>query len=132
MVADVSGDGVPDVLFGRGLGGDLPGTGGATYDPPFYIGTGPVPANVLTENLPGQRASQGVPDIFAPEYSGGVMVLVSLTKQNAISGWRPGQPPRAALSGRKLGPVRLFPVLVLPAFFCRCETLEKGRYNPHE
>jgi len=81
VVADVNGDGVPDVAF---LDGDtlaiFLGAGGATYDPPFYIGTGPVPAHVLTENLHGQRASKGLPDIVAPDYSGGVMVLINLTK----------------------------------------------------
>jgi hypothetical protein len=81
MVADVNGDGIPDIaeLEGDTLAIYL-GAGGATYAPPFYIGTGPSPGSVLTENLHGQRASKGLPDIVAPDNSGGIMVLTNQTK----------------------------------------------------
>ena len=50
------------------------------YATPFYIGTGPSPSTILVENLHGQSASTGLPDIVAPDNSGGVMVLLNLTK----------------------------------------------------
>ena len=81
VVADVNGDGIPDVLA---LGYDTLAVyldeGSATYASPFYIGTGPSPANILVENLHGQSPSAGRPDIVAPDYSGGVTVLLNLTK----------------------------------------------------
>jgi hypothetical protein len=81
MVADLNGDGIPDILD---LEGDTLqiylGIGNATYESPFYIGTGPSPASILTANLHGQAATKGLPDIVAPDYSGGVMVLINTTK----------------------------------------------------
>ena len=81
IVADVNGDGIPDILQ---LESDTLeiylGKGDATYATPFYIGTGPSPGSVLTENLHGQSPSAGLPDIVAPDYSGGVMVLINRTK----------------------------------------------------
>ena len=56
------------------------GEGGATYATPFYIGTGPIPGAILTENLHGQPASKGLADFVAPDYSGGVVVLINLTR----------------------------------------------------
>jgi hypothetical protein len=81
LVADVNGDGIPDVLV---LGSDTIevylGQGSATYASPFAIGTGPVPGSLLAETLHGQPPSAGVPDIVVPDYSGGVRVLINLTK----------------------------------------------------
>jgi hypothetical protein len=81
MVADVNGDGIPDIAI---LEADTIeiclGKGDGTYATPFYIGTGPSPGMMLVENLHGQSPSAGLPDIVAPDYSGGVMVLLNLTQ----------------------------------------------------
>jgi hypothetical protein len=81
VVADVNGDGIPDVLT---LGADTLavylGEGSFTYASPFNIGTGPSPANILVEDLHGQAPKTGLPDIVAPDFSGGVIVLLNLTK----------------------------------------------------
>jgi hypothetical protein len=78
-VADINGDGIPDIIS---LGLNSPviylGEGNATYAAPFYVGVGPAPGQILVESLHGQ--SSGVPDIIAPDASGGVMVLLNLTK----------------------------------------------------
>jgi hypothetical protein len=41
---------------------------------------GPAPGFILTENLHGQSPAAGIPDIVAPDTSGGVMVLINKTK----------------------------------------------------
>jgi len=56
------------------------GNGDATFTTWFDIGTGPSPTGLLVANLHGQAASAGLPDIVAPDASGGVMVLVNTTK----------------------------------------------------
>jgi hypothetical protein len=80
-VADVNGDGIPDLLV---TGFDTLtvslGEKGVKYATPFYIGTGPAPNDILVANLHGQSATKGLPDIVAPDGSGGVMVLTNLTK----------------------------------------------------
>jgi FG-GAP-like repeat len=79
-VADVNGDGIPDLLI---LGDDTLdvylGEGNAKYATPFGIGIGPSPDGLLLENLHGQSSKAGLPDIVAPDSSGGVMVLFNLT-----------------------------------------------------
>jgi hypothetical protein len=55
------------------------GEGGATYAAPVSIGTGPSPGSILVENLHGQSATAGIPDIVEPDSSGGVMVLLNFT-----------------------------------------------------
>ena len=82
IVADVNGDGIPDVLA---LGFDTlavyVGEGGAKFpSSPINIGTGPDPNNILVANLHGQSANAGLPDIVETDGSGGVMVLLNLTK----------------------------------------------------
>jgi len=81
MVADLNGDGIPDIAV---LGADtlaiFLGTGGATYAAPFDIGTGPSPGSLLVANVHGQPASAALPDIVAPDSSGGVMTLINQTK----------------------------------------------------
>jgi hypothetical protein len=39
-----------------------------------------MPSSLLAENLHGQSPSAGLPDIVVPDYSGGVRVLLNLTK----------------------------------------------------
>jgi hypothetical protein len=81
LVTDVNGDGILDigVLAGETLEIYL-GEGSATYATPFAIGTGPSPGSILTEDLHGQSPTGGLPDIVAPDTSGGVMVLFNLTQ----------------------------------------------------
>jgi peptidyl-prolyl cis-trans isomerase C len=56
------------------------GKGDGTFQAPFYIGAGPNPGGILVENLHGQPASAGRPDLVAPDQSGGVMVLINTSK----------------------------------------------------
>jgi hypothetical protein len=80
VVADVNGDGVPDILvLGFDTLGVYLGEGGAEYETPFFIGLGPDPVSVLVANLHGQTHS-GLPDIVAPDGNAGVMTLLNLTK----------------------------------------------------
>ncbi len=82
MVADVNGDGIPDVgvlasdtlLVYLGEGGTS-----ASYAAPFGVGTGPSPGSILVENLHGQSKAADLPDIVIPDLSGGVTVLLNLT-----------------------------------------------------
>ena len=80
-VADVNGDGIPDVLA---TGSDTLyiylGVGDGTYANPLVVGTGPSPGSILVENLHGQSPVAGLPDIVIPDTSGGVMVLGNLTQ----------------------------------------------------
>jgi hypothetical protein len=75
---------IPDVLtLGDETLAVYLGEGDMTYASPFYIGTGPSQANILVEDLHGQSPKSGLPDIVAPDTSGGVMVLLNLTKPSA-------------------------------------------------
>ncbi len=81
MVADVNGDGIPDIaLLAGGTVQIYLGLGNATYGTPFYLGTGPSPGTIFPANLHGQRASKGLPDLVAPDETGGVEVLLNTTK----------------------------------------------------
>jgi hypothetical protein len=82
QIGDVNGDGIPDLLLpaGGGIGIAL-GTGKGTFYNPFIIGAGPGLSQVLLQNLHGQSATAGLPDIVAPDdLKQGVMVLLNLTK----------------------------------------------------
>jgi len=80
-VADLNGDGIPDILLQWGDTIDVHlGEPGANYAPTFSIGTGPAPGSVIFEDLHGQAPSAGLPDIVVPDYSGGVTVLINKTK----------------------------------------------------
>ncbi|HXM39772.1 MAG TPA: VCBS repeat-containing protein [Bryobacteraceae bacterium] len=80
-IADVNGDGIPDVLVpGYNTVAVYVGKGNATYEGPRYVGTGPSSAGLLLENLHGQPPGAGLPDIVSPDGSGGVRVLINLTK----------------------------------------------------
>ena len=79
IVSDFNGDGIPDV----GVIGDadlaiFTGKGNATYEPPFYVGTG-YSSVVLPQNLRGQAPSAGRPDLSVPLVNG-VLVLPNITK----------------------------------------------------
>jgi hypothetical protein len=79
-VADVNGDGIPDILV---LGYDTImiylGEGNTTYATPFAIGTGPAPGSILVGHF-HELSTPGLPDIVAPDVSGGVMVLTNMTE----------------------------------------------------
>jgi hypothetical protein len=81
MIADLNGDGIPDIAI---LGADtleiFLGLGNGTYAIPFDVGTGPSPTDILVANLHGQGVSAGLPDIIAPDYTGSVTVLINTTK----------------------------------------------------
>ncbi|MGA2577369.1 MAG: VCBS repeat-containing protein [Bryobacteraceae bacterium] len=80
-MADINGDGIPDIEILQSDTIEIYlGEGGATYATPFCIGTGPFPGDILVENLHGQSPTKGLPDIVVPDTSGGVMVLLNLTK----------------------------------------------------
>jgi hypothetical protein len=81
IVADLNGDGIPDIGLQWGDTIDIHlGQPGATYTAPFSIGTGPAPGSLLVENLHGQPASADLPDIVVSDYSGGVTVLNNISK----------------------------------------------------
>jgi len=44
--------------------------------PTFAVGAG----QVFMQNLHGQPSTAGLPDLVAPDGSGGVMVLINITK----------------------------------------------------
>ena len=78
-MADVNGDGIPDLLvLNSGSLGIYLGKGNATFKPPFFIGPGDAPGMILTQTLHGQPA--GLPDIVLPDGAGGVKVLINTTK----------------------------------------------------
>jgi hypothetical protein len=80
FIADVNGDGIPDVLVSSSDTIEVYlGQSGATYATPFAIGTGPAPGSILVGHFHAQSGA-GLPDIVAPDFSGGVMVLLNLTE----------------------------------------------------
>jgi hypothetical protein len=81
QAADINGDGIPDALLpADGSLEIFVGKGDGTFYTPFDIGTGPGAGQILTQNLHGQPATAGLPDIVAPDSSGGVRVLINLTR----------------------------------------------------
>jgi hypothetical protein len=80
FVADVNGDGIPDVLVSSADTIEVYlGQSGGTYATPFAIGTGPAPGSILVGHF-HELTTPGLPDIVAPDFSGGVMVLVNQTQ----------------------------------------------------
>jgi FG-GAP-like repeat len=81
VAADVNGDGIVDINEqGENTLGIFFGKGDGTFRQPFYIGAGANPGDLLVENLHGQAPSAGLPDFVLPDRSGGVMVLINLTR----------------------------------------------------
>ena len=81
-VADVNGDGVPDieVLGGNSIAIYL-GIGAGQFAPVFYIGTGPEPSVQIPMDLHGQAPNSGLPDLVVPDSSGRVESLINLTRE---------------------------------------------------
>jgi hypothetical protein len=77
----VNGDGIPDICLSEG--GTIAiflGRGNGDFYAPFYIGAGPEPGDILPMNLHGQSPTAGVPDLVAPDETGGVTTLINTTK----------------------------------------------------
>jgi FG-GAP-like repeat len=81
QVGDVNGDGIPDLLLpADGSIGIALGTGKGTFLKPFAVGAGPGLGQVLLQNLHGQSPTADLPDLVAPDSTGGVTVLLNLTR----------------------------------------------------
>jgi hypothetical protein len=81
IVADLNGDGIPDVgIDYYGCIAILLGKGDGTFKSPYYLGTGPGGFFFIAENLHGQAASSGLADIVVND-GGGVRVLINRTAQ---------------------------------------------------
>ncbi|MEO8662785.1 MAG: VCBS repeat-containing protein [Bryobacteraceae bacterium] len=81
LVADVNGDGIPDVVAATGA--DLAvfsGKGGLHFATPILYGTNETTSSILTMNLHGQTPASGKPDIVLPDTTGGLVVLLNVTK----------------------------------------------------
>jgi len=81
QVGDVNGDGIPDILLpADGSIGIALGKGNGTFLKPTAFGAGPGEGQILLQNLHAQSPTSGLPDLVAPDSTGGVMVLINLTK----------------------------------------------------
>jgi hypothetical protein len=81
QIGDVNGDGIPDLLLAAdGSIGIALGNGDGTFPAPFVEGAGSGLGQVFLQNLHGQSPKAGLPDISAPDSTGGITVLINLTK----------------------------------------------------
>ncbi len=79
QLGDVNGDGIPDLLLaGDGSVAIALGTGKGTFATPFVEGVGPGVGQVFAQALHGQPS--GFADIVAPDYTGGITILINTTK----------------------------------------------------
>jgi len=80
-IGDVNGDGIPDLILpGGGSLGIALGKGNGTFLTPVVWGAGPGVGQIFFENLHGQSPAASLPDIVAPDSTGGVLVLLNTTK----------------------------------------------------
>jgi hypothetical protein len=81
LVADVNGDGIPDVVIqGNSDLGILPGEGSLTFSTPVYIGSGSEPGHVLAVNAHGQSPKSGKPDLITPDATGVINIFFNTTQ----------------------------------------------------
>ena len=74
-------DGIPDLLLpADGSIGIALGMGKGTFYAPFVVGAGPGVGKLFMQNLHGLPPTAGLPDLVAPDSTGGVRVLVNITK----------------------------------------------------
>ena len=81
IVADVNGDGIPDVVMLALTVEVFLGLGDGTFQAPIFgFGAGPSPGDLLTVDAHGQPAGAGKPDLLLPDTTGGIFTLFNLTK----------------------------------------------------
>jgi hypothetical protein len=83
QVGDVNGDGILDILLpANGMITIALGKGDGTFVTPLTVGVTSGEGQILMQNLHGQSAKSGLPDLVEPDTEGGITVLVNLTKPN--------------------------------------------------
>jgi hypothetical protein len=81
QVGDVNGDGILDILLpANGMITIALGKGDGTFVTPLTVGVTSGEGQILMQNLHGQSAKSGLPDLVEPDSEGGITVLINLTK----------------------------------------------------